>query len=276
VTAVGPEYFTTMGTAIRRGRPFTIADREGSEAVVIVSETMARGLWPQEEALGKCVVIQAREAPCARVVGVAADLHRTGLKEEPSMQYYVPIGQERGFSGSWLLVRPRGEPSTSWFALREALQRADPNIRSIDVRLLSQGLAGEMRPFRLGMVSFGLSAALALIVAGLGLYSVMAHSVAWRRHEIGVRLALGAQPRSIVTMIVGRGAVLAAIGIGAGLIVALAARQWVEPFLFNTSATDPAVIVGVVVAIESVALLAGLVPARHAIGVSPTEALRAE
>jgi ABC-type antimicrobial peptide transport system permease subunit len=126
------------------------------------------------------------------------------------------------------------------------------------------------------MIAFGLAASLALIVAGLGLYSIMAHAVAWRRHEIGVRLALGARPRSIATLIVGRGAVLATLGIFLGLIVAVAARRWVEPQLFNTSATDPFVLVGVVVVLELMALGAGWLPARRAVSVSPTEALRAE
>ena len=276
LAAVGADYFATIGTAIRRGRSFSPSDREESEPVVIVSETMARTVWPKEDALGKCVNVGSRTAPCARVVGIAADGHRTGLREEPSMQIYVPIGQERGFSGSWLLVRPSGEASPAWPALREALQRADPAIQTIDVRLLSQGLDGEMRPLRLGMVAFGLSAALALIVAGLGLYSIMAHAVAWRRHEIGVRLALGARPRSIATLIVGRGAVLATIGIGLGLIIAFGARHWVEPLLFNTSATDPIVFVGVAAVLEALAVLAGWLPAQRAASVSPTEALRAE
>jgi predicted permease len=276
LAAVGTDYFTTIGTAIRRGRPFSADDHAGSEAVVIINETMASTLWPREDALGKCVNIGSREAPCARVVGVAADGHRTGLREEPSMQCYVPIGQERGFSGSWLLVRPRGDASPAWPALRAALQNADPAIRTIDVRRLSQGLDGEMRPLRLGMVAFGLGATLALIVAGLGLYSIMAHAVAWRRHEIGVRLALGARPRSIATLIVGRGAVLATTGIGLGLVVAVGARHWVEPLLFNTSPTDAFVFVGVAVALEALALLAGWLPAQRAASVSPTEALRAE
>jgi len=192
------------------------------------------------------------------------------------MQFYVPIGQERGFSGSWLVVRPRGEATPAWPALREALQKADPAIRSIHVRLLSEGLDGEMRPLRFGMMAFSLSAALALIVAGLGLYSIMAHAVAWRRHEIGIRLALGERPRSIATLIVGRGAQLATIGICAGLFVALLARQWVEPHLFNTSATDPGVFIAVIVVLESMALLAGWLPAQRAMSVSPMEALRAE
>lgn len=276
VTAVGEDYFTTMGTAIRQGRSFTADDREGTEAVVIVSETMAQSLWPGRQALGQCIQIAARDAACARVVGIAADIHRSGLREEPSMQYYVPIGQERGFSGSWLLVRPHGKVSTTWPALRAALMAADPAIRSIDLRVLSQGLDGQLRPFRLGMVSFGVSAVLALVVAGLGLYSVMAHAVAWRRHEIGVRLALGARPRAIAGLVMGRGAALASIGMAGGLVIALAARSWLEPQLFDTSATDPVVLFGVVALLEAVALLAGWLPARRAVAVSPTEALRAE
>jgi ABC-type antimicrobial peptide transport system permease subunit len=192
------------------------------------------------------------------------------------MQVYVPIGQERGFSGSWLMVRPRGKASPSWAALREALQKADPAIRSIDVRLLSQGLEGEMRPLQLGMVAFGLSAGLALIVAALGLYGIMAHAVAWRRHEIGVRLALGAPRGSVARLIIGRGTVLATAGMIIGLIAALAAKGWVEPQLFETSATDPLVFGAVILVLEATALLAGWLPARRAMSVNPIEALRAE
>lgn len=276
ISAVGDGYFATMGTAIRRGRAFSATDGATSEPVVIVNESMARALWPHEDPLTKCLIIADRGAPCARVVGVAADLHRSGLRESPSMQTYVPIGQERGFSGIWLMVRPRGEASPGWAALREALQRADPAIRSIDVRVLSQGLDGEMRPLRLGMVAFGLSAALALFVAALGLYGIMAHAVAWRRHEIGVRLALGAPRRSVAALIVGKGTLLATIGMFAGVIVALGARHWVEPQLFDTSAADPIVFLAVIVVLEATALVAGWFPARRAMRVSPIEALRSD
>jgi predicted permease len=276
ISAVGADYFATIGTPIHQGRAFDASDGETSEAVAIVNETMARTLWPGRDAVGQCFMIGNRGAPCARIVGVAADVHRSGLKEEPSIQLYVPIGQEHGFSGSYLLVRSRNAASGSWTALREALQRADPGIRSIDVRVLAQGLDGEMRPFRLGMIAFGLAASLALIVAGLGLYSIMAHAVAWRRHEIGVRLALGARPAEIARLVVRRGTVLATIGIFAGLVVALGLRRWLEPRLFETSATDPLVLGGVVLLLEAVALLAGWIPALRAVSVSPTEALRAE
>ena len=276
ITAVGEGYFSTIGTAIRRGRAFTSDDREGSDAVVIVNETMAAALWPGREAIGQCFHIQAQTAPCARVVGVAADLHRSGLKEEPSMQYYVPIGQERGFSGSWILVRTPRQAPERWPELQKALTDADPSIRSIDLRTLGAGLDAEMRPYRLGIVAFGLSALLALVVAGLGLYSVLAHSVSWRRHEIGVRLALGARPAGVAGLVVRRGTLLASLGVSIGLLISLGSRSWIEPRLFDTRVTDPLVLVGVVLVIEAVALLAGWLPARRAASVSPTESLRAE
>jgi predicted permease len=277
VTAVGMDYFATMGTAIRAGRAFTESDHGGSEAVVIVNETMARALWPDRPALGECVVIQDRASGCARVVGVSADIHRDGLRDQPSLQLYVPVGQERGFSGSALLVRFADAGSgTAIAALREALTAADPSIRSIDAWRLADGVAGDVRPFRLGMMAFGLSAALALLVAGLGLYSIMAHAVTWRRHEIGVRLALGARPGSVAFLSVRRGLALAAGGMTLGHILSIGARRWLEPQLFETSATDPAVLTGVTVVLVSVAVFAAWWPARRAMAVNPIEVLRAD
>ena len=276
ITAVAADYFTTIGTPIVRGRAFTAGDREGTDPVVIVNEAMARALWPGTDALGQCMRIHRATADCARVVGVAADVHRSGLREEPSMQYYVPIGQERGFGGSSILVRPSGRRSESWPALRDAVLAADPAIAAVEIKFLSRGLDAEIRPLTLGMVTFGLSAALALIVAALGLYSVMAYAVAWRTHELGVRLALGASTGQITRLVVGGSVSLAAFGIGVGLVIALLARRWLEPQLFDTSAADPVVFVTVIVVLQLVALLAGWLPARRAARISPTEALRAD
>jgi predicted permease len=276
ITAVGDEYFTTIGTSIVRGRPFTAADREGTDPVVIVNATMARALWPNRDAIGQCMYIHTREAGCVRVVGIAADVHRSGLREEPSMQYYVPLGQERGFGGARLLVRPRGAPRESWPELRKALLDADPAMSAVELRLLSRGLDGEMRPVRLGMVTFGLSAVLALVVAALGLYSVMAYAVAWRTHEIGIRIALGATASQVTRLVVAGSASLAALGIALGLIIALVGRRWLEPQLFETSASDPVVLVTVACLLQAVALVAGWLPARRAARISPTEALRSD
>jgi hypothetical protein len=206
---------------------------------------MARTIWPKEDALGKCVNVGSRAAPCARVVGIAADGHRTGLREEPSMQVYVPIGQERGFSGSWLLVRPSG-------ALRMATSRSWQG-GCIGVTRAS-GDSDNRRAFVVAGTRWG-DASASIGDGGVwlrcgarvdrrGARFVQHHGARGcvARHEIGVRLALGARPRSIATLIVGRGAVLATIGIGLGLIIAFGARQWVEPLLFNTSATGSVVL----------------------------------
>jgi len=192
------------------------------------------------------------------------------------MQYYVPIGQERGFGGSFVLVRPAGTPTETWPDLTEAMLAASPGVTAVELRMLSRGLDGEMRPLRLGMVTFGLSAVLALVVAALGLYSVMAYAVAWRTHEIGIRLALGATAAQVTRLVVAGSASLAALGIALGLVIALVGRRWLEPQLFETSASDPVVFVTVVCVLQGVALLAGWLPARRAGRISPTEALRAD
>jgi ABC-type antimicrobial peptide transport system permease subunit len=208
------------------------------------------------------------------VVGVAADVHRSGVHEEPSLAYYVPLGQEAGFTGTWLLIRPARSATASWPALRNALLIADPAITALDLHMLSESLETELRPFRLGVAMFTASAALALIVAALGLYSLMAYTVSWRTREIGVRIALGATGSMITKRVVSAGATLATIGIAAGLLIVIAARPWLQSQLFETSATDPLVLGAVAIAMQLVAAAACWIPARRAGRVSPVEALK--
>jgi len=276
IAAVSTDYFSAMGTALRRGRVFTDQDREGSEPVVVVGETMAARLWPKGDALAQCITLFEQTAPCMRVVGVVADVHQSGLQEEASLQYYVPIGQERGFSGMSLILRSAEGSTLSWPAVRSAIARADASVEAIDLKLLASSLDGEMRPIRLGILTFGWSGALALVVAALGLYSVMAYTVAWRTREIGIRMALGATERSVARLVVGTSAGLAAVGIVIGLGLAYAGRTMIEAHLFNVSGRDPVVFGAVAAVILGVALLAPWLPARHAARIRPTEALRAE
>ncbi|MEO5800292.1 MAG: ADOP family duplicated permease [Gemmatimonadales bacterium] len=276
ITAVNGDYFATMGTKLQRGRVFTDQDREGSEPVVIVGAAMAKLLWPSADALTKCITLYARTAPCVRVVGIVADIHRNGLREEASLQYYVPIGQEKSFSGMSIVIQPSEQTALSWSALKARMMRADPGIVALDVKVLGNALAGELRPLRLGMITFGLSAVLALVVAALGLYSVMAYMVAWRTHEIGVRMALGATEGSVARLVVGNSAALAGIGIVIGLVACLLGRRLIEAQLFEVSGADPVVFAGVAGSVLLVALLAGWLPARRAARIRPTEALRAE
>ena len=274
-SAVGTDYFAAIGTPLLRGRPFDDGDVAGSEAVIIVNETMARALWPDSDALDRCVRVGSAAARCARVVGIAADVHRVGLREQSSLQYYLPLEQQTMFGGATLVVRPTVDSPVSPAALRQTVLASDPSFRIAEPQPLRQALDGEMRPLRLGTVAFGLSSSLALVVAVLGLYSVMAYMVAWRTREIGVRVALGATRAQIGRLVIGTGGRLAATGVAAGLVLAAIGGRRLEPHLFLTSATDPIVFGTVAIVLLGVALLAGWLPARRATRIDPTEALRA-
>jgi predicted permease len=276
LTATGPDYFATIGTPIVEGRAFAAADREGSEPVVIVSQAMATALWPGRSPIGQCMHIGSGATPCARIVGVAGDVHRDAFKEEQSLQYYLPAGQEHGISGSDILVRAAGNPGQLFPALRAALLAADPAVRTVDPRVLSDVLDIETRPLRLGMTAFGISGGLAIVVALLGLYSLLSYMVAWRTHEIGVRMALGAGRMGVVALVMRSAAGMALAGIGAGSALALAGARQLEPFLFQTDPRDPLVYGVVTLLLLAVALLAGGVPAVRATRINPIEALRAD
>jgi len=275
-SAVTADYFRTIGTRVGRGRAFSESDREGSEPVVVINETMAQALWPGREALDRCLHIGRRSNPCARIVGIAEDVHRTGLRERASFQYYVPLGQQSMFGGAKLVVRPSSSTPLSRAALREAIVEAEPRVWAVEVRSLEESIAGEMRPLRIGMVTFGVSGALALVVAVLGLYSLMSYMVAGRRHEIGVRVALGATRNDVIELVLRSGVALAAAGVAIGLALAFAGGPWLEPHLFEASARDGFVMALVAAVLIATATLAGWLPARRATRISPTEALRTE
>lgn len=178
----------------RKGRAFMESDREGSEPVVIVNEAMAEALWPGEVALDRCFHVADRVAPCARIVGVAEDVHLTGLRAQPSLQYYIPLGQQSMFGGAKLVVRPRPGRTVVSAALVATVTGSDPRVWAVETAPLAGSMDRDIRPLRIGLVAFGISGALALIVAVLGLYSLMAVMVASRGYEIGVRVALGRTP----------------------------------------------------------------------------------
>jgi predicted permease len=277
VSVVTAGYFTTIGTRIVRGRGFTDSDREGSEPVVIINATMARTLWPEGDAvLDQCMHIGSGSNACSRIVGVAEDVHRMGLREQPSFQYYLPLGQQSMFGGAKLVVRPFHGVPVSEAELRETVVTAEPAVRAVEIRSLDESLAGEMRPLRIGIVTFGISGALALAVAVLGLYSMMAFMVAWRTHEIGVRVALGAGRGNVIALVLRSGIVLAGAGVLVGLALAGIGGRWLQPHLFETVPGDAAVMSLVAVVLMITAAIAGSVPAWRATRISPTEALRSE
>jgi len=278
VSAVSSGYFATVGTRLLRGRAFTPADRAGSERVAVVNATMARTLWPNAEAIGRCLYLDS--LPCSRIVGVVADARRFQLREKAAMQYFVPLGQESGIGGRALLVRPRGPSPGAGAALapliRAELRRLDPSIGFVAVKTLQESVDPQIRPWRLGATMFGVFGALALAVAAIGLYSVIAYGVAQRTRELGVRLALGAQRGSIVRLVVRQAMAATAAGLALGTGGALLGGRYLEPLLFETSARSPAVFAAVAAALLAVGVLASLVPARRATRVDPVTALRAE
>jgi predicted permease len=276
IRSVSDDYFATAGTRLVRGRAFTAADVAGAARVSIVNETMAKTLWPNRDAVGQCLLIDTM--PCSRVIGVVEDVRRFSLREEPAMQYYIPLGQERalGFGGRKMFIRARGDLATLRESLRDEILGMNPAISYVTLEMLQDSLDPQIRPWRLGATMFGVFGGLALLVAAIGLYSVIAYVVTQRSHELGVRIALGAQVGNIVRLVVRYGVGLALVGIVIGTVLAINAGRWVEPLLFDTSPRDP-VTFGVVAAVLLlVALVASLVPAWRASRVDPIEALRAE
>jgi predicted permease len=279
ISAVSADYFATTGAPILQGRAFTEADGEGSETVAIVSQTMARTLWPNKQAIGECLMIGSDSVPpCYRIVGVTADARRFQLREEPAMHYYVPFGfrKKLGIGGTLVLVRPRPGSEGTLAAVRSAAQSVDPSITFVMAKPLQEVVDPQLRPWRLGANMFLLMGVLALCVAAIGLYSVMSYLVAQRRQEMGIRMALGANGRDILQLILQSGVSTASFGIAIGVGIALVAGHYIEPLLFETSSRDVVVYVTVVLSLLLVSLVACLVPAMRARRVNPIEALRTE
>jgi predicted permease len=279
ISAVTSDFFESAGTRVLAGRTFTPADGAGSEPVTIVSAIMAKTLWPKGDAIGQCVYTSASKDSlnvCSRVVGVVADMSRFSINDKPTMHYYVPLGQERGMGGTELVVRPQGDPSSVMVPLRRMLQQMDATIGYVDESTLQTDVDPEVRPWRLGASMFGMMGLLALLVAALGLYSVMSYLVAQRTHELGVRIALGASEKNIVSIVFRSSVGMATLGIAIGLALSLVAGRFIEPLLFHTSARDATVYGGVALTLLAVAVLASVIPALRAKGTDPMEALRTE
>jgi predicted permease len=274
--ATTPGYFRVMGTRIVRGRGLTEEDRATSSPVAIVSESMARVLWPGQDAIGQCFRMRDVTAPCVSVVGISEDMVQRDIVGGERYHYYVSIDQYTRTWGNGLLVRLRGAPGPATERVRQALQRVMPGESYLVPTRLEDVVAQERRSWRLGATMFVAFGALALVVAAVGLYGVIGYGVTQRMHELGVRIALGAQRRDILALVTGQGIRLAILGAVLGVAIAIGASRWIEPLLFRQSATDPVVFAGVVVTMLGVAVVACLVPALRASRADPNTALRAE
>ena len=271
------DYFTTMGLRLLRGRGFTDADRRPHPTVAVLGATMARRYFADQDPIGQCLLLGKDATECTVVTGVAEDGVRYSPQEEPQAIYYVPLPPPSGpTSHLTLFLRTRGPARDLVADLRPLLQTAVPDLPYVQARSLEEVLEPRYEASRLGATLFGLYAAVALLLAGLGLYSVLAYAVRGRTHELGIRLALGAAPRSLVQMVVRDGVRLTAIGAALGIGGALAAGRALASQLYGVPAWDPLTIGLATLTVLAAAVGASLVPARRAAAVDPVTALRSD
>jgi predicted permease len=276
--ATTPDYFRTFGTRILRGRGFTTDDRAGAPKVAVMSESAARALWPDRDALGQCLHVQKPDTPCTTIVGIAEDIVQAQgqLTDGKRFQYYLPLEQFEPQASSFLVVKMSNEPASQMEMLRKTLQPVMPGQSYVKILPMIDVVDATQKSWRIGANLFVAFGVLALLVAAVGLYGVMAYNVAQRMHELGVRVALGAQASDIIRLVTGQGARFAALGVIAGSALAYAGSRWVQPLLFQQSAKDPAVYGAVALLMLLVAIVASAAPARRATSADPNTALRSE
>jgi putative ABC transport system permease protein len=272
-----------MGTRILRGRGFDRRDGEGSASTVVVSNAMAKVLWPGREPLGQCIQVSwdrranIASPSCTTVIGIAEDAAQQGIIDTQRFTYYLSVDQLTPSWASSLYVRlAPGDIDLGIERVRRALQAAMPGDGFVIVRPLQQAVDDQRRGWRLGaslFVAFGL---LALIVAAVGLYGVIGYNVAQRMHELGVRIALGAQSGDILRLVVTEGLSFAVGGVAVGLTIALIGSRWLEPLLYKESPLDPVTYAVIGAIMILVAVIASAVPALRAAGADPNSALRVE
>ena len=275
LNAVTPEYFATLGTRILRGRGVGAEDTQHAPRAMVVSDAMAKALWPGRDPIGQCVKVGADTVPCSYVVGVAENIKSQELGDDPGLFYYLSSAQWHPEQGG-VFIRTRGEAARFAEMIRRRLQQLMPGASYVTVTPLRDILGEQTRSWQLGATMFLAFGALALALAAIGLYSVMAYTVSQRTQELGVRAALGAQQRDLVRLVVDEGVSLGAAGIVIGVAIALAGGHWLGPLLFQESPHDPLVFGLVTVVLLGVTVLASFVPSRRAARVDPMVALRYE
>jgi putative ABC transport system permease protein len=277
---VTPGYFEAIGTRLRAGRTFTDADRFDALPVIVVNETMARTFWPGTSPVGRRLIMGGNNR-WITVVGVVADVHHRGLDELPRPEMYRPHAQFRYGDPSapavtemtWV-IRTTGDPLSAAGSARAAIRAVDAKLGVSEVATLGQVVADSTSDRRLNMLLFVLLGGLALALAAVGTYGVVAYSVTQRTHEIGVRMAIGAQRGDVLQMVMHEGGRLAVAGVAIGVGLAFASARMLRGLLFGISATDPLTMAGVAASLLLVALAASYVPARRATRVDPMVAMR--
>jgi len=275
--AVSPSYFRTLETRVIAGRDFSDVDGDTAPLVVIVTRYMAATVWPGHNPIGQCLIVDGRGAPCATVIGVVDDTRRMRLMEPPALHYYRPLAQSHATSTPYIVVRvdPR-RLTTVLSALRTQVRRQIPEARHVWARTVEQTLEPQMRTWRVGADLFTAFGLLALVVAGVGIYSVVSYAVSQRMREMGIRVALGASAKDILNVVISRGAAAIAVGAVAGVFLSLLLGRYLSSMLFGVTPSDPGVILGAVAALIGATLTASIVPGIRGFRVDPMRTLRAE
>jgi len=269
---VSPRYFQTLGIPIRAGRDFDERDSARVPHVVIINEAFARRHFPGADPLGRTLITGMGQLP-SRVVGVVADVRSTNLNTPPEADYFLPALQ-RPETFTNILIRTQGNPIAMTAVVREALRSVDPDLPLLQPQALTTRVAQTVADRKLALVLLGSFAALALLLASLGVYSVMAHLVAFRTSEIGIRMALGATPGAVMRMVLGHSSRLTLAGIVLGVAGGLAVSRLIRQVLFEVDPADPRIYLAVSATLLLVAACASWFPARRATRVDPVVALR--
>ncbi|HEX3236414.1 MAG TPA: ABC transporter permease [Gemmatimonadales bacterium] len=283
---VTPDYFKTMRIALRRGRTFTAEDRAGAPLAMVINEELARQAWPGEDPIGKrvaCCDENPDGGPAWKtVIGVVANTRARGLAEDPDPEFYLPVAQAPGVAWGWLdrtmtlAVRTSGEPIAAAGTIRDAVRAVDPTVPVYNIGTMDQRITASLSQTRFSTMLLTAFGGIALLLAAIGVYGIISYGVTQRVQEIGIRIALGAQSRDVLTMVVRHGAMLAGWGLALGLVGALVLTRLLSGLLFRVSPTDPPTFATGLVVLSFVAVLAAALPARRAALVDPVTALRSE
>jgi len=275
-----PEYFSTIGIPVKRGRAFTDDDTAGTPRVVVITESAAREFFPGEDPIGKTIRLGWGKGPGrpragGQIVGIVGDVKDAGLNEPDPPQVYLPYRQWT--VGSMTVLLETSVPPTSLVeSARAQVYAIDPNLPLSNVNTLDGILARSVSQQRFYMLLLAIFAGVALVLAAIGIFGVLSYAVSQRTREIGIRLALGAQTRAVIGLVVRQAMLLVAVGVASGTLLGLFVSQTMTKMLFDVAPTDPTTFASVAAVLAGVALFAAYIPARRATRVDPIVALRSE
>lgn len=273
-TVVSPEYFRALAIPLIKGRQFSDSDRKDSPGVIIINDALARRYWPSEEAVGQRIRIGFEDLP-REIIGVVGSIKQTALSGDTRPAMYMPL-QQRPVGGLSIVIRTNGDPMSLANIARNEIHSVDPTIPVTNIRTMDEIFANSIAQQRFAMLLVGLFGGLALALAGIGIYGVMGYAVTQRKHELAVRMALGARASQVLQLVLRDGLILASLGVAIGMAGAFGLTRLMSSLLFEVKPNDAPTFVAVAALLMIVALLASYIPARRATKVDPLVALRYE